>query len=414
MHCPSCGKKLADDAHFCTDCGARVDGSLASSPKAENELKGFDGFDIPPIDDSKRDTFSPPKPSDEKAGEEGKERRGTTPREVPAPAPGPRQERLSAKVVVAALTAIVVCGILVGGFLTNWYGIPDLASGQSDEQDAPAPEESSSIPVRASVDEYSWSELSQISSEIASSPSMQEAIGIAHGYNLCGAQGELVGMPSKTVTLSNGAELHARIIGFRHDQRDDGSMAGITFLFDEAVALNSWSLSGYNAGGWEASSIRSWLSMTFFETLPEDLRDEIVTVLKQTNNTGGVDTGTLPTSVVTTTPDKLWLPSHVEVAGTSEENRHWPTWRYGDQYTWCDDIAAAEGAQYALFSQAGIVEQNNNPTLVRTYEGSPCRWWLRTPNPHISNDSLLVSAEGHLFDDAGPIESQGVVPGFCI
>ena len=51
MHCPSCGKKLADDAHFCTDCGARVDGSLASSPKAENELKGFDGFDIPPIDD---------------------------------------------------------------------------------------------------------------------------------------------------------------------------------------------------------------------------------------------------------------------------------------------------------------------------------------------------------------------------
>ena len=413
MHCPGCGKKLDDNAHFCTDCGARVDGSLASSPKAESEMTGLDGFDIPPID-SKSDNIPSPNPNGERTAESGGTRRGTARRSIPAPSPDPRRGRLSAKVIATALAVIVVCGILVGGFLTNWYGIPGLASEQSDEQDAPAPEESSSIPVRASVDEYSWSELSQISSEIASSPSMQEAVGIAHSYNLCGAQGELVGMPSKTVTLSNGAELHVRIIGFRHDQREDGSIAGITFLFDEAVALNSWSLSGYNAGGWEASSIRSWLSMTFFETLPEDMRDEIVTVMKQTNNTGGVDTGTLPTSVVTTTPDKLWLPSHVEVAGSSEENRHWPTWRFGNQYTWCDDIAAAEGAQYTLFSQAGIAEQNNNLTLVRTYEGSPCRWWLRTPNPHISNDSLLVSAEGHLFDDAGPVESQGVVPGFCI
>ena len=385
MFCTNCGNRIDENMKFCTTCGAPVEADTAqkhADPSHDVRLEAL---------------------------------------------PQTQKKHVS-KGVVVAIVALFVCVIIGGGILTCWYGLPELLTRTSTPEGSPEQvepvqdnqpssvqeEQVSRIPVRESVDAYSWDELSQISSMLSEATSNSEAISIACTYNLCEPSGELANMPPKTIRLSNGTELHARIVGFNHDQREDGGTAGITFLFDEAVALQSWSQSGFNDGGWQASSVRSWLSMTFYDSLPTELKQAIKTVEKLTNNTGGVDSGVLSPDVVNATSDKLWLPSYAELAGTGENSIHWPISQYGTQFVWCDDIVAVEGNQYALFSEVDINSHTSNDTLVRTYEGTVREWWLRTPNPHISNDSLLVDVNGCLDNDAGPIEVQGVVPGFCV
>ena len=449
MLCSNCGKELDEDASFCTMCGTPVKSPHPSYSVSDNETREEsqplnnvhgeeEGNHLLPrtLDTSSDKVFRSDEPDNCQDNEQTSTKLDDGETSKSASSQTTKTPKLNSSIAIISLAALVVILILVGGALTNWYGLSkplDFPSSQAERdidppsengvEGTPLPEDTdgpqieqsdASIPVKASLDEYSWEELSEISQVIASSASQEEAIGCANSYNLCGPNGELAGMPSKVITLSNGSELHVSIIGFNHDQRETGELAGITFLFDEAVALSPWAQSGFNAGGWQASTVRSWLSMTFFDVLPNDLSQAIVAVNKHANNTGGIDSGILDASVVTTTIDKLWLPSYVELAGTDLANRHWPSTIYGGQYAWCDEVISIEGSQYSLFSETGINAFSPNEVLSRRYEESPCRWWLRTSNPHISNDTLLVAADGNLNDDAGPIEAFGVVPGFCI
>lgn len=387
--CTSCGRQIEDGLQYCTFCGAYLS--------------------------------------------------NTTPAPQPTPQPVPQRRRHVGAIVATILvvTALVTAGVV--GYFNDWYGIPDLIEkaqggnpggsdpdgddGQGSEAgigDAPGGEATPAtgtggIVIRPSVDSYSWDELSQISRQISTATSSSEAMRVASEYNLCGPNGELSSMPSKSITLSNGTQLHARIIGFNHDDRSDGSgKAGLTFLFDEAVALSPWNSSGLNDGGWQASTIRSWLSMTFLDTLPDDLASGILEVNKASNNVGGVDSGTLGTDVVGVTADKLWVPSHIELAGNDPEDTRWPEWRSGSEYYWCNDIISSEGSCYSLFEELATNGSTSNDVLIRRYEGTAQKWWMRSTNPHFSFVTLTVSETGALDGDVGSIESLGIVPGFCV
>lgn len=415
MFCTNCGAQVPDDTKFCTSCGARLAGVPGAAPAGAPAPAPAARPAAAPV---ARPAAAPAaRPVAAAAGSVGEPLRKS------------RAGAIIAAVVIALLLALA--GISVAGYHFNWLGFQDTVNGliglggeaevESDTQADPAtaeePDENVSatgITIRESVNDYSWAELSQISAEIGQAADAAAAIQVAHGYNLCGPNGELASMPSKEIKLSNGTVLHARVIGIYHDQRAEGGTAGLSFLFDEVVALNAWNQSGRNDGGWQASSVRSWLSMTFLPTLPQDLQDALVTVNKRTNNTGGVDSGSLDPSVVTVTPDKLWLPSHVELAGNGPEDVHWAVSHYGTQYTWCNDITSDEGTQYDLFSEIDAQGFAANSILVRTYEGQARKWWMRSPNPHFTYVSLTVAEDGALDGDVGSIESQGVVPGFCV
>ena len=240
------------------------------------------------------------------------------------------------------------------------------------------------------------------------------AIGIASSYNLCGPSGDLTAMGSKEAVLADGSVHHVRVVGILQDQTADGGLAGLSFLFDEAVSFHSWNSSDFNDSGWESSNLRTFVLNDLAATLPQDISSQIVPVVKLTNNFGGTDSGTLPTSVVTSTVDRLWVPSYVELAGSSEENALWgPAYGTG-AFTWCNPIVASEGTQYDLFSQLGITAYQPNQSLVRRFDGSSTSWWLRSAHPHLVNDALCVGPDGNPSDDATPMNRFGVVPGFCI
>lgn len=100
-------------------------------------------------------------------------------------------------------------------------------------------------------------------------------------------------------------------MGFKADTlTDDGSPAGITFMFRTPIAMRAVNDSAATSG-WEQSSLREWLADKGMATLPKDLRHQIRSVRKLTNNTGG----TKDVSSITATDDMLWLPSMSELCG---------------------------------------------------------------------------------------------------
>lgn len=196
--------------------------------------------------------------------------------------------------------------------------------------------------VKSCLNDYSWEEIAQISKLISKKGDQNGAIGIAKKYHLCTADGKLDGTQTKDVTLSDGTQTKVMIMGFNHDDKSDGSgKAGITFIFADDVAKKNMferadldnlfqeiQDDGSANISWENASLRSWLSDSFSNELPSDLREQIVSVDKadavmpwvsftiDSYYGGGIgaelnDDPDLMTT--TTTSDKLWVPSYVEL-----------------------------------------------------------------------------------------------------
>ncbi len=212
---------------------------------------------------------------------------------------GPRVSRRAFVIGgIAAYAAIVGAGLASGASEGG-------AAGGTYEGDA----------TTGTLDDYTWGELSDIASQIAQADSSDAAVEIAEGYGLCRAGGALNGSQAKSFQLADGTWARAQVIGFRHDDRADGSgKAGITFITVDCVAEHAMNDTETNSGGWEASQMRSWMNSELLGQLPEDLRSVLVPVAKMTNNVGATED---PASV-TATGDSLWLPSMVEIVGEEE------------------------------------------------------------------------------------------------
>lgn len=287
------------------------------------------------------------------------------------------------------------------------------------------------VPVRGSVDEYSWAELSSIADEIAAASDDAAALDLATRYGLVGADGHLDGTQRKAVQLVGGASVDVTVAGFRHDDKPGGGKAGITFIFADAVASRAVNNNagfdersdsdGYDAeGGWPASEMRPWLNGDFADQLPADLRASLEDVAKPSvaipeflianvddNNVAEFSDASLMSSSV----DKLWLPSVAEVGDPAEDSEaveERPEWT---------PVLVGEGSRYQLFSdaeQAGAL----NAVRVRKLVGSgadadPCRWWLRSVEDVTFAD---VRKDGSLdrMQDVLAAHPLGVVPCFAI
>ena len=205
----------------------------------------------------------------------------------------------------------------------------------------------------------------------------------------------------KTITLSTGGKITLVILGFFHDtyydsEYDEDTSYTITFGMKNCLATRyQMNASNTNVGGWESSKMRTSVMPTLLSQLPADLQSVIKSVYKKTS-AGNKST------TITTTNDKLFLLSEVEVNGTTATT-------YAD-----------EGEQYAYFKRnGGYVQYGNDgyyPNGIKALsngDGGSYIWWLRSPSVASSNVFRFVYADGYVSYN-GASDSCGVSFGFCV
>ena len=270
----------------------------------------------------------------------------------------------------------------------------------SETPESPVGKVGKTVPVRKSLNEYSWDELKSIAEELEGCTSSEAAMAVATSYNLIDPSGKLTG-ETKDVRLSDVKTMHMRLVGIWHDKADTASgKAGLTFLSDGTVTRHPMHSAETITGGWQSSVMRSWLSSDLQRSLPSEVSSAIVPAYKLTNNSGE----TRSVSSVTEMKDSLWLPSIVEVCGPVD-------WEYQSNPSnsgLYNSIFNAEGSQYLAFSQQSIDNYAANKALSLGGD-----WWMRSTSP-ASGKGRYVSGDGDpsFYDKAN--EEKGVVVGFCL
>ena len=269
----------------------------------------------------------------------------------------------------------------------------------ADEDSAAA--ESNGIAIQDSVDNYSWSDLKVIADEIADAANNGgDPYAIAAKYHLGDEDGTPTASSYKTVELKNGVTAKAYIVDYGCDDRADGKgKAGLTFLFDDVAPFEaSMNKDGANSGGWKDSDLRKTLNKQFIKKLPKDLKNSIVKVKKLTNNSGV----TTDVSSVTETKDALWLPSAMEIFGTTdiEDETNGLIRLQPDQVP----VYEAEGKSYTLYQLVKLLYRYDNDY--------PTAW---TRSCDASQSGAFIAYNGFdLYSGVDADEAYAVFPGFWL
>jgi|GEM_PF-2651666 len=194
----------------------------------------------------------------------------------------------------------------------------------------------------------------------------------------------------KTFMLQDGEIITVVILGFNHDDLSNGyGKAGISLgmkgLLNESWVMNP---TNTNVGGWANCTLRTNIMPTLFDRLPLALQSIIKTVDKR-YIVGGASTNT---AIVA---DKLWLPSLVEINGTSDAG-------YVD-----------EGTQYAYWAlhTTNAERMKTNPNRDLGHSG----WRLRSASVSLAQNFAVVLPNGN-FQMGGNASTDviGISFGFCI
>ncbi len=165
---------------------------------------------------------------------------------------------------------------------------------------------------------------------------------------------------------------------------------GFVVEFVDIVEKRVMNSTGTNGGGWQGSSLYSYLQGTFYNSLPDDLKDVII----PTRVISGHGTG--DSSNFITQNDKLYLLSGKEIFGES-----------------CNDTAASTTRQLEYYSNNNVTLSNNKNYTIKQYNLSGSYWWTRTP---VFNDSgfRVIDAFGTLYSYVSNYSNGGVSPAFRI
>ena len=184
----------------------------------------------------------------------------------------------------------------------------------------------------------------------------------------------------KTINI-DGTDYQFQIIGFNHDTKTAGGTAGITFQMVDCMNTKAeMNSSGTNSGGWTSCAMRTSVLNSIFSSLPADLQNVIKAVNKLTS--AGNQSAT-----ISTTSDKLFLLSEVEIFGSTTHSK------------------SGEGSQYAYYKAGN--------SKVKKVNGSAHNWWERSPYSGYTDAFCLVDSNGGANSNVAR-NSYGVSFGFCV
>lgn len=195
----------------------------------------------------------------------------------------------------------------------------------------------------------------------------------------------------KTITLSNGWPVTLVIMGFNHDDLSDNSgKAGVTFGMKNLLsAVYHMNATNTNAGGWNDSEMRTSAMKSLLRQLPSDLQAVIKSVNKKATS-GSASTA------ITTSSDKLFLFTEVEIDGTTSDG-------YAD-----------EGVQYQYWKTVknGTVAADRIKYYVNGTDEA-LDWWLRTPSMSNSTRFRCITSTG-VVSSYNASNNYGMSFGFCV
>ena len=191
---------------------------------------------------------------------------------------------------------------------------------------------------------------------------------------------------TKLLTLNdaNNTQVYMQLAAIDGDTKTSGGTAKMTWLCKDIYAQHKMNISTTTSGGWADTEMRSWLADTVFGYIPEEVRNNIVEVIKYSWDAN--------TSTEISTNDKIWIPSCQEVNFITANNY------YKEQ----------NGITYAdLFPN-----QTNSAVAkrIKYLNSSTNTWYLRSS--YNSSYFIIVSASGAV--DYGNVSGErGVVFGFA-
>ena len=191
------------------------------------------------------------------------------------------------------------------------------------------------------LNEYSWSELAEISSGEKAKEVLEECFKSA---KLDIADGRLDSYEHTKAFKYGGKTIHAMITGFDEDVDSKGNFVGISFMTYEAAGTAALNTLETNVGGWEESELRESLNSSI-DTMIADTQlknnmKEVKRLSAAKNDRGEYS--------ITTTFDKLAVPSQMELSGVYGFNSNLtavPDIEYGSLKS-----LQGEGKKYSLFN----------------------------------------------------------------
>ena len=220
-----------------------------------------------------------------------------------------------------------------------------------------------------------------------------------------------VGLDSDNTIAAN-STYRAVLLGIDHNSDIEGSNRG-HFCIGQLTDGNpvcffpkQMNPTATNAGGWSGSHLKTWLNDTFYNALPNDLKNVITSCSKYTDNVGkGFNTS----SSVTLTSQKIWLISEFEFLGYQKganENEQ----DYQKQYDYYKNASSWLFHRHDNDPTANIPRWSRSPTYSNT------TGFRRLNNSIIVNEAgKLVYTPTSLDTDANSTANYcGVVPCFTI
>ncbi|MCM1059098.1 MAG: DUF6273 domain-containing protein [Eubacterium sp.] len=203
---------------------------------------------------------------------------------------------------------------------------------------------------------------------------------------------------------------YAYIIGFNHNKTIEGnnsihfqfgiSGTGTNIAFcDKNYAANQlttgfvMNTSATNLGGWKSSYMRNTICSQFFNAMPAKWQNVIKACTKYTDNTGG---NCNTAGNVTSTSDKIWLLSCVEVQINTPSSTNSAEKNYTSIYS------------YFANGNKGIKSKHN------AEKNEVCIWWLRTPWNFSGDDYFVTVTTSGALNGVEPNRSFGFAPCFMV
>ena len=182
----------------------------------------------------------------------------------------------------------------------------------------------------------------------------------------------------------NGTDYMIDIIGRKHDTYAvGGGKAPLTFqmhnCYSEAYVMNNEST---NAGGWQSSTMRISTIPLFKSYLPQEVRNGIKSVVKNTPDGS-------KSSTLITTHDDIFLLSPTEATAD-------------DSWSYDADV------QYEYYAAGNSLEKHRGDTST-----NPVRWWLRSPLAISNTKFMTISLTATLNNLTANTSSAYAAFAFC-